>query len=867
MSKSRNEIAQEFLKSLFGSIPADSCIEVRVKRNEDHGSRQLFLADPSPLRVDEFPDDAHVWFGVSLRRLHTGSGKADDLTWATCVWADFDHVQNKTALVKRLKTFGPTFLVDSGGGIHAYWRLNRALDLRSDQERTYVREVVHGLGHALGGDTTVHDLTRVMGLPGTYNVGDGKTKIYNPPRIVQVIHHDLRAIYGVDELSRYRRPLVQRQGMPINVAGAPSSPPVISILNIPERLKKLVRDGWDQGCGYDSRSELDMAVMVALLQGKHAHDEILAVFKDPSNKISEKFLEKGTDGARYLTKTLTAAEDWVRTHNVPGTLFLSYGIREHNGQMEAQRRNSWEVIFNRPIKAIAQLTGEEEGFLVEIATSRAIVQRTLTTEHFASNLHFKKAIKLAGAWTGNDKDLQRLVTYLEQQSPKRQEVVKTVGWHDGRVVFPNAQLENGQFAPNTSYLYVGKLSNARLLDNDDWPTLAKEIVDVLPLLHTREAIIPIIGWFMATFAAPQVRALEGGAFPLLMVFGSPESGKTTILEYMRRLTGVDAALHSSTDTRFANIELIASSNTLPVVFDEHRSSDIKQHKTNLYPILREAYKAGIHARGRPDLTVVRYHLTAPVALGGEAPFRDSALVDRTVHVQLERGGKNEAALARLRGLEVDHFNAGMYRHVLTKDIDTLWKEVANQLPPAIRQDPLNVRQYHAWRVVALGLRFLERFLKPEQAAEMISQFSDFRKVSVEDIIVPAKAVVLETVRVIHELIRMHRLREGKEYAIKDWDGKKLLWFLPGVALPLVEEHFQKFNTDLPMSRETMLGRMKEDSKSQNPIVARYQEYFRMGEKSAKGIAIDLGRVEEETGIPVGVWQEDAAIEPWFKVTA
>ncbi len=850
MSKSRNEIAQEFLKSLFGSIPTDSCIEVRVKRNEDPGARQLFLADPSALRVDEFPDDVHVWFGVSLRRLHTGSGKADDLTWATCVWADFDNVQNRTALVERLKAFAPTFIVDSGGGIHAYWRLNRTLDLRSDQERTYVREVVHGLAHVLGGDTTVHDPTRVMGLPGTYNVGNGKTKIYNPPRLVQILHHDPRAIYGVDELSRYRRPLVHRQGMPINVteaAQAPASPPVIANLSIPDRLKKLVQDGWQSGCGYKSRSELDQAVMVAMTQGKHTHEDIFAVFKDPSNGISEKFLEKGTDGPRYLAATLASSEEWVRTHNTPGTSNLSYRIREHAGQIEVQRGNSWEVVFNHPIKAKARLTGAESGFLVEILTPYVVVERTLTAEHFANSFNFKRAINLAGAWTGTDKDLQLLTIYLEEQSPKPQEVVKTIGWHSSKVIFPNAQLVNGAFVPDTEYLYTGKLTEARLEDHPNWPALAQQIIDVLPLLHAPQSIIPIIGWFMATFVAPKLRKLEDNAFPLLMVFGTPEAGKTTILEFMLRLCGLNAPLNSAAGTRFTNVELLSSSNTLPIVFDEHRRSDIRQHKSNLYPILRETHKAQIHSRGRRDLSIVQYRLTAPVAIGGETPFRDSALVDRTIHVLLERGAKNEKALEQLRQLEVDRFNGGMYNHVQGKDIPTLWSEVARQLPPALRADRTNLRQLHGWQVVALGLRLLEPFLKPEQTAEMISQLSDFRKVSAEDITIPAKAVVIETVRVIRELIRMGRLRNGQEYAIKEWNGKTLLWFVPAVALPLVEEYFQGVDTDLPMTRETMLGRMKEESKSQDPIVVRYQEHFRLGKKSAKGIAIDLGRFEEETG--------------------
>jgi len=407
---------------------------------------------------------------------------------------------------------------------------------------------------------------------------------------------------------------------------------------------------------------------------------------------------------------------------------------------------------------------------------------------------------------------------------------------------------------------LGKLREAKLLEHDDWPTLAKELADILPQLHSPSAIVPIIGWFLATFVAPEVRKLEQGAFPLLMVFGTPEAGKTTLLESMRQLCGLDGALHSSTSTKFANIELLSSSNTLPIVFDEHRRSDIRQHKSILYPLLREAYKAAIHSRGRADLSLVHYHLTAPVAIGGETPFRDSALVDRTIHVQLERSGKNESALERLRQLELSKFNAGMYRHAQMKDITKLWTEVEQLLPASLHADRMNIRQYHAWRVVALGLRLLEPFWTPQQTTQMISQLEDFRTASAENITVPTKAVLLETIRAIYELMKMRRISDGRDFAIKEHDGVTQLWIVPALVLPLVEEYYQKFETDLPMTRETILGRMKEDSKNPDPLFARYREHFRGGQKTDRGIGGDLNRYAEDAGVPVETWKVAAITE-------
>src|SRR2546427_5899115 len=101
----------------MGPIPSDSCIELRIKRNDEQGSRQQFIASVQQLDVTKYTILEHVWFGVAFRKLGTSTGRDDDLTWAPCVWADFDNVPDKVGLLDRLKRFEapPTTMVDSGG--------------------------------------------------------------------------------------------------------------------------------------------------------------------------------------------------------------------------------------------------------------------------------------------------------------------------------------------------------------------------------------------------------------------------------------------------------------------------------------------------------------------------------------------------------------------------------------------------------------------------------------------------------------------------------------------------------------------------------------------------------------------------------
>jgi MFS family permease len=85
-------------------------------------------------------------------------------------------------------------------------------------------------------------------------------------------------------------------------------------LNVSKKWQALIRDGWSSGSEYASRSELDAAAMVAMLEAGHTEWEILAVFTDTNNGIGEKFRDEGTNGVHYLHQTLASAKDWTTTH-------------------------------------------------------------------------------------------------------------------------------------------------------------------------------------------------------------------------------------------------------------------------------------------------------------------------------------------------------------------------------------------------------------------------------------------------------------------------------------------------------------------------------------------------------------------------
>jgi len=145
VERSWNDTAREYLEHLFGPTAEDSCIEIRTRQNDTPGTRQLFIAHLSVLCIDEFPPDGQVWFGVCLCRRGATRRNIEELTWATGLRADLDAVDNKEEKIRGLNrlVYPRTIIVDNGGDLHAYWKLDRAAVPRAKLSRCWPPSIAH----------------------------------------------------------------------------------------------------------------------------------------------------------------------------------------------------------------------------------------------------------------------------------------------------------------------------------------------------------------------------------------------------------------------------------------------------------------------------------------------------------------------------------------------------------------------------------------------------------------------------------------------------------------------------------------------------------------------------------------------------
>jgi hypothetical protein len=109
---------------------------------------------------------AHAYFGANPRRA-MGASQAEGVALARCLFADFDGgvvVEDALSRVKAASYPMPTAILESGGGVHCWWRLEEPVD---DAELWHLR--MKAMSAALGSDQSICDWPRIMRLPGFIN--------------------------------------------------------------------------------------------------------------------------------------------------------------------------------------------------------------------------------------------------------------------------------------------------------------------------------------------------------------------------------------------------------------------------------------------------------------------------------------------------------------------------------------------------------------------------------------------------------------------------------------------------------------------------------------------------------------------------
>lgn len=184
-----------YLEALHPELRVEERIEGRYRRAENGPMRREFCPTTweAAHRAVSLGETHDVYAGVAARRGENGT-KAS-VGRVTALWADVDAKGRHTRM-SRLSQLThlsphPSILVWTGGGYHAYWLLREpaeGLEALDCAER-----VMRLLAQGLDGDP-VHDRSRVMRMPGTFN------HKYGELRLVYLEFYDVELRYGLHEL-------------------------------------------------------------------------------------------------------------------------------------------------------------------------------------------------------------------------------------------------------------------------------------------------------------------------------------------------------------------------------------------------------------------------------------------------------------------------------------------------------------------------------------------------------------------------------------------------------------------------------------------------------------------------------------------
>ena len=221
----------------------------------------------------------------------------------------------------------PTIVVNSGGGIQAYWQLETPIHVGGDLRRAEEAKRHNSrLEQVLGGDHC-SSIDHIMRLPGTVNWPDArKQKRGRVPAMSVLLEHNPKRIYRKEQIPPVIP--VQMDGTAIGTAT-----PLVTISgniqalneiddldewNVPARLKVIALHGRhpDETKPKDnSRSAWVFDFCCGLARCKVPEDVIYGILLDKDYPISESILDKRSP-EDYAKRQIQRALEWCRDPNL-----------------------------------------------------------------------------------------------------------------------------------------------------------------------------------------------------------------------------------------------------------------------------------------------------------------------------------------------------------------------------------------------------------------------------------------------------------------------------------------------------------------------------------------------------------------------
>ncbi|NUM33714.1 MAG: hypothetical protein HUU50_04190 [Candidatus Brocadiae bacterium] len=417
-----------------------------------------------------------------------------------------------------------------------------------------------------------------------------------------------------------------------------------------------------------------------------------------------------------------SSEDITKNTKNGISLRQSSNIIEQDGQyIKILKEDNLVPISNFVIHPIERIwIDAKEAVKANLISSKGSYTVTIEKEAWHSRYNFLKEIaSIDLSYTGNDVDLQNIQAIVASYDVPVHQGTRVVGYAEEQKAFvlPNqiiSLLSTPDLVciPEKGEHPFLSMFHTKWLEKSQVHSFLDALFQHLPNLHEPSSLGVFLGWLFASPFKPQIMKVIGH-FPILNVYGTKGSGKSSLTLLLWRLFGFSSGeIFSCTQSPFTWLRLLSSTNAFPLFFDEFKPWDMNpQDVQRIHRLLRRIYTGEIESRGKPDQSLIHYQLHAPVGILGEVSFREPALLERILPVPLSfqlLNQKHRDAYKTISALPLEGFLPLYLSWILTANIQGLWREAIDKANQWM-EDSCPDRIQDNIAVAIFGLSCLKKF--------------------------------------------------------------------------------------------------------------------------------------------------------------
>jgi P4 family phage/plasmid primase-like protien len=500
--------------------------------------------------VDKLLSAVHTFAGANVFLRVTplaakpkyGRGLEADSLGSSVLWVDYDCYGDQMAGLLKLARLAkpPTVIVDSGGGLQAYWQLDRfETDIAAIKARN------KGLYQALSTDNdyadSCYDLARVLRLPESTNYK------YDPPKLARVVHYEASAIYSLADFTA--API---DDTPALVAWDSEELPTNFLEQVKELDKKLYgrlttgKDAPTKANGQIDRSRNDAYCALRLLGLGYQPPVILSALM--STELSTGLKYNTTQRYDYVVMTVNAA---VRQFKSSPDQFFIKGKFQATSMASTLQGAKHQFIYTA-----SELWQYNGGYFVRGAEPM---------------IKAEIAKRLGDRWSTFIEN--EVIEYLKATNYKptddcNQQSDQLINCANGMLDLDTGALL--QHDPRYLSLYQLPASYNPDCDTTEVDTVISQIIpaDCIP--------------FLWEFLGSTLYVSHYWPKALLMIIGPGDSGKSTILRFIQAILGKHncsaVTLQSLADNRFLSVRLYARLANIYADLDQTEVGNVGQIK-------------------------------------------------------------------------------------------------------------------------------------------------------------------------------------------------------------------------------------------------------------------------------------------------